>query len=69
MCSYWVWVLAEASAKVFMHSACSGFRDMQPVCEHLTVDSDTDYVFPVMCIYCMYFFYMTHFYRLLYLQN
>lgn len=61
MCSHWVWVLAEASAKVFMHCACLGFagrfRDMQPVCEHLTVDSDTDYVFPVIYIYI----YMTHF--------
>lgn len=68
MCSHWVWVLAEASAKVFMHCACLGFagrfRDMQPVCEHLTVDSDTDYVFPVIYIYLY-----DSFYRLLYLQN
>lgn len=57
MCSHWVWVLADTSAKVFMHCACLRFvwlfRDMQPVCEH-AVDSDADYVFPVII------FYMTH---------
>lgn len=32
MCSHWVWVLADASAKVFMHCACLRFAWLLGTC-------------------------------------
>lgn len=40
--------ISKNSYALCMFRFCWHFRDIQSVCEHLTVDSDTDYVFPVI---------------------